>query len=139
VFPDGWPAELVFLLNSPTRRDHVRTLVKEWNEQGTRSLSVQAFTHDEALIHFRSLIGTGAPLQRSKVSDTVSLTGDEFSQIAHFFHSATRRLKRARDQAKELKHPHLEVPDYPSNTDDVFKLLRRLSARFASEGARQSA
>jgi len=139
VFPDGWPAELVFLLNSPTRRDHLRTLVKEWNEPGTRSLSVQAFTHDEALIHFRSLIATGALPPRTKISDTVSLTRDELLQIEHFFHSATRRLKRARDQAKELKHPQLEVPDYPSNTDHVFKLLRRLSMRFTSEGARQSA
>src|SRR5262249_9649993 len=98
----------------------------------------QAFTHDEALAHFRSLIGTGAPPPRSKISDTVSLTRDDFEQIEHFFHSATRRLKRARDQAKELKHSQLEVPDYPSNTDQVFKLLRRLAAAFTSERARPS-
>ncbi len=139
VFPDRWPAELVFLLNSPTRRDHVRQLVKEWSQAITRCLSVQAFTHDEALTHFRSLVGRDAVQTRTKVSDSVSLTRDDFLQIEHFFHSATRRLKRARDQAKELKHPQLEVPDYPSNADDVFKLLRRLSMRFASEGTRQSA
>jgi hypothetical protein len=138
VFPDRWPAELVFLLNSPIRRDHVRKLVKEWRDPGTRLLAVQAFTHDEALIYFRSLIGTGAPPPRSKISDTILLTRDDFSQIEHFFHSATRRLKRARDQAKELKHPHLELPDYPSNTDHVFKLLRRLAAGFVSEGTRPS-
>jgi len=131
VFPDRWPAELVFLLNSPIRRDHVRKLVKEWRDPGTRLLAVQAFTHEEAVTYFRSLIGTGAPPPGSKSSDTVSLTRDDFLQIEHFFHSAARRLKRARDQAKELKHPQLEEPDYPSNTDHVFKLLRRLSMGFA--------
>jgi len=138
IFPDRWPAELVFLLNSPIRRDHVRKLVKEWRDPGTRLLAVQAFTHEEALTHFRSLVGTGAPPPRSKISDTIALTRGDFSQIEHFFHSATRRLKRARDQAKELKHPQLEVPNYPSNTDHVFKLLRRLAAGFASDAARPS-
>jgi hypothetical protein len=71
-------------------------------------------------------------------AESITLARDDFLQIQHFFDSATRRLKRAREQAKELKHPQLAVPDYPSNTEHVSKVLRRLSMRFALEGARPS-
>ncbi len=138
VFPDRWPATLVFLLNSPKRRDHVRQLLKESNERGTRLFSVQAFTFEEALTHFQGVLGYGAPQAQTKTSETISLTRAEFSNIEHFFHSASRRLHRARDQAKQLKHPQLEIPDYPSNTDEVFKLLRHLADRFRREAPRSS-
>jgi len=130
VFPDGWPATLVFLLNSPKRRDHVRDLLKKSNEGGSRFFSVQAFTFDEALTHFRGILGYGAPPAEAKPSDAISLTRAEFSEIEHFFYSASRRLYRARDQAKQLKHPQLEIPDYPSNVDEVLKLVRNLANRF---------
>jgi len=128
----------VFLLNSPKRRDHVRQLLKESNERGTRLFSVQAFTFEEALTHFQGVLGYGAPQAQTKTSETISLTRAEFSNIEHFFHSASRRLHRARDQAKQLKHPQLEIPDYPSNTDEVFKLLRHLADRFRREAPRSS-
>src|SRR5713101_8550662 len=38
VFPDRWSAQLVFLLNSPTRRDHVRELFEKWGRE--RSLAI---------------------------------------------------------------------------------------------------
>lgn len=132
VFPDRWPAQVVFLLNSPTRREHVRELFRQWDRNRFDSISVQALTFDEAIGHFRTLLGTGALPYEPQATDTVALTHAEHSQLAHFFSSATRRLHRARDQVRQLKNPQLEVPGYPSNSDEVLRLLRRLSARFTS-------
>ncbi len=132
VFPDRWPAQLVFLLNTPTRRDHVRELFEKWGRERTLSISAQALTFDEAISHFQTLLGSASPPRKPQATDSIALTQAEFSQLHHFFYSATRRLKHARDQAKELKNPRLEVPDYPSNTDKVMQLLRRLSARFTN-------
>ncbi len=136
VFPDRWPAQLVFLLNSPTRRDHVRELFEKWGRERTLSISVHALTFDEAIGHFRTLLGSASPARKPQATDTIALTRAKHSQLDHFFYSATRRLKKARDQARELKNPRLEVPDYPSNTDEVLHLLRRLSARFTNPAAR---
>jgi hypothetical protein len=110
-----------------------------WTNGSSRpiaQISAQAFTHEEALKYFRGLIG--APPSRDRISEAVSITRDEFLQLDHFFQSATRRLKRARHQAKELKHPQLEVPGYPSNTNQVDEVLRRLSVKFTSDGVRPS-
>lgn len=68
-------------------------------------------------------------------SDAVPLSRAEYSHIDHFFYSAMRRLQRARDQAKELKNPALEVPDYPSNREEVFQVLPRLLTRFRTHGS----
>jgi len=135
VFPDRWPAQLVFLLNTPRRRDHVRELFEKWGRERTLPIPVQALTFDEAANHFRTLLGSAAPSRKAQATDSIALTQAEFSQIDHFFYSATRRLKHARDQAKELKNPRLEVPDYPSNTDEVLHLLRRLSTTFTNPAA----
>ena len=135
VFPDRWPAQLVFLLHSPTRRGHVRELFEKWGRQRTLSIPVLALTFDEAISHFRSLLGVAVPPRKPQATDCIALTRAEYSQLAHFFESATRRLRHARDQAKELKNPRLEVPDYPSNTDEVLHLLRHLSSRFTNPTA----
>lgn len=136
VFPDRWAAQLVFLLNSPTRRDHVRELFEKWGRPRTLSIPVQALTFDEAISHFRTLLGVAVPPRKPQATDSIALTRAEYSQLAHFFESATRRLRHAREQAKELKNPRLEVPDYPSNTDEVLHLLRHLSSRFTNPTAR---
>ncbi|HEX9506941.1 MAG TPA: replication-relaxation family protein, partial [Myxococcales bacterium] len=135
VFPDRWSAQLVFLLNSPTRRDHVRELFEKWGRERSLAISVQALTFDEAISHFRMLLGSGTLPHKPQPTETVPLTRAEHSQLGHFFTSATRRLHRARDQVKELKNPQLELPDYPSNTDEVLRLLKRLSARFTNQPA----
>ena len=136
VFPDRWPAQLVFLLNTPMRRDHVRELFVKWGRERTLSISVQALTFDEAIGHFRTQLGSGVPPQKPQITDTIALTRAEYSQLDHFVYSALRRLKKARAQARELENPQLEVPGYPSNSEEVlYLLLPRLSARFKNPAA----
>src|SRR5260370_16115472 len=94
-FPDRWPAHLVFLLNSPTRRDHVRELFEKWGRQRTLSIPVQALTFDEAINHFRTQLGSGLPPQKPQTTHTIALTRAENSPLDPFRYSTLRRFTKA--------------------------------------------
>ncbi len=141
-YPDCWPAELVFLVPTPGRRDSVLQTVEAWRqEEGQLSalasnsiLQIRAVTFEEAPGIFRGLLGGGAGSAPAKGAagtapkDTARLAEEEGIRLMKFTAGLYERFKELRAEAREQGRP---VPSYPSETERTFvvELLARRGIR----------
>lgn len=127
AFPDGLPAELLFLVPSEARRDHVRAALAGWGKEARRHLDVRALTFDEAP---RQLLDGDAPITAgagaaSETTLRVTVTPAEVRALERFFGGVIAPLKRARAAARARR---TAVPEYPAEANTVGELVRRLAA-----------
>ena len=126
LFPDRWDAELLFLVHSPIRRNHVTLAIEKAQEKlGDGSVAARALTFEEAQVRLRKLVETADPRQLEP-EPVVPLSSHDFRELTAFYNTSITSLKKARAQIRSLKMPQLNIPEYPSNSEKVADLLDRL-------------
>ncbi len=129
-FPDRWPAELLFLVHSAVRRDHVTEAIEKAKTRwGDRSLPARALTFEEAPVSLRKLIETADP-RALEPERLVPLSLRDYAELTAFHNASIASLKKARAQVRELKMPQLTLPEYPPNFEKAAAVLNRLDAIF---------
>ncbi len=125
-FPDRWAAELLFLVQSPIRRDHVTQAIEKakslWND---RSLRARALTFEEAQLRLAELIET-TDRQALDPEPLVPLSRRDYYELAVFYNASMASLKLARAQVRGLRMPHLKLPEYPPNYEKAGDVLHKL-------------
>jgi hypothetical protein len=128
AFPDRWAAELLFLVHSPVRRDHVNQVIeKAKSSWGSESLPGRALTFEEAQVRLRKLVETADP-RALEPEPLASVSRRDLRELTVFHNTAMASLKKARAQVRELRMPQLSLPEYPSNLEKAADVLNRLSA-----------
>jgi len=129
-FPDRWPAELLFLVHSAVRRDHVTQAIEEAKSRwGDGSLPARALTFEEAQLRIRKLIETVDP-RALEAEPLAQFSKRDYYELAVFHNASMRSLKSARAQVRELRMPQLKLPEYPPNFEKAAAVLTRLDAIF---------
>jgi len=128
TFPDRWSPELLFLVHSQVRKEHVERAIEKMKWVWTRNaLPTRALTFDEAPARIRALIETADP-RALEPEPLVSVSRRDLNELIAFHNEAMASLKIARAQVRELRMPQLSLPEYPFNFEKAAEVLTRLKA-----------
>ena len=127
TFPDQWAAELLFLVHSAVRRDHVTEAIEKSKWRWGDRLPARALTFEEAQVRLRNLIETADP-RALEPEPLVPLTRSDYRELAAFYNASMANLKIARGQVRALRMPQLQLPEYPPNYERAANVLERLLA-----------
>jgi Replication-relaxation len=129
TFPDGWHAELLFVVPSATRRSAIKEFVANGSVNDAPRFTVRAMTADEApadLCRAAQLMAPSAT-PAPRVAGP-GLSRDEIRALYDFYNAAIAGIAAVRQFAKS--HPHLAtqlpVPEYPANHEVVKRLCARI-------------
>lgn len=98
AFPDGWPAEVLFLVRKTTRRDNVNAALARWRaERGRCTVTARAVTLDDALKEICPLLGAPPPEPRTRpeAEDSARLDQDDVEAFRRFYQQALLELRAA--------------------------------------------
>lgn len=125
LYPDRWPAELLFVTPGQARRDSVRAAIENMRKANGLRVAVSAYTLEEAGALLRDQIGA-TPLPQAAMGGVpaITLSADELALVQSFFKDATATLHRMRVRVREGKP--VSEPEYPSATPALKTLLARL-------------
>lgn len=129
IFPDRWAAELLILVHSAVRRDHVTGAIEKSKTRWGDRLPARALTFGEAQARLRNLVETADP-RALEPERLAPLSRRDYAELVAFHNASMASLKRARAQVRELRMPQLKLPDYPPNFEKVADVLNRLDAIF---------
>lgn len=132
AYPDGAAAEVLFLVTSEVRRDHVNAAITAWKKKGRR-LAARALTLAEAPNVL--LGGEGAASASPPAQDIGTLTRDEVRELQRFYSEVIAPIKRARAVARAAR---TSLPEYPPGAQAVGELVQRLAGTAAPDGSRSS-
>lgn len=132
AYPDGFSAELLFLVMSESRANTIKTAVANWRKGGpNRNTAIRAQTVDLAAAEILRALGAPnivprdcAPSPRI-ASPHATLRAEELEALKRFYVATYGRFKTMRDEARAQRAP---VPEYPSGINDVAEMLTRLGA-----------
>jgi hypothetical protein len=132
TFPDGWPAELLFVVPTRVRRDAIAEFVaSSWRPMNESvQFSIRALTFEQAPAELcraaRLSPETGSTPRDSAAPAAV--TPEEVRAFYDFYNGAIAAIAAVRQFAKH--NPQLaammQVPQYPANHDIVKQLCIRL-------------
>ena len=132
TFPDGWNAELLFVVPSRARRDAIAEFVaSSWRPMNeSAQFSIRALTFDEAptdLCRAAQFSPQATPTPRIAIAGP-ALSPDEIRAVYDFYNGAIAAIAAVRQFAKSNPDlaARLPVPDYPSNHNVVKQLCVRL-------------
>jgi len=97
AFPDGWPAEVLFLVRKVTRRDNVNAALARWREErGRCAVTARAVTLEDALREICPLLGAPAPEPRlPQEAEAVRLDQADVEALRRFYQQALVALGAA--------------------------------------------
>jgi hypothetical protein len=131
TFPDSWPAELLFVVPSGTRRNAIADFVaNDWRSTNPSSLlTIRALTIEEApaaLCRAAHLVNEG--MTPAPQLAAAALTREEVRAIYEFYNAAIAGIGAVRQFAKNNPQlaAHLPVPEYPMNHELVKQLCSRI-------------
>jgi Replication-relaxation len=137
LYPDGWAAELVFLVPRQTRRDQLDQAFASWRNQdgqlstlkSNAALRVRVLTFDEAPNDIRHQLGLDLIVPNRKVD--IRITPEEQRRFLVFTAALYDAFKRVRAEARAAGRPE---PAYPSSEDRDFalSLMHRAGVRSIS-------
>jgi hypothetical protein len=98
AFPDGWPAEVLFLVRTAGRRERVNAALATWRAgRGRCAASARAVTLDDALREVGSALGVPAPPppHQREEEGQISLAQDDVEALRRFYQEALLELGAA--------------------------------------------
>ena len=98
AFPDGWPAEVLFLVRTDGRRERVNAALAHWRAgRGKCAVSARAVTMDDALRELGVAVGAAPPaaLSSPPAEGVARLAPDDFDALRRFYQEALRALGSA--------------------------------------------
>jgi len=131
-YPDGWRAELVFLLHSEQRAANLSALIAEWREHNKAvPLAVSAFSFAQAGAHFAARLRLPAPPEdaASTVRAEQRLTCSFVSQVAATY-KAVRQYLRANPAVRTQGCPY---PEYTPEFERMVALVERYRTQLGSK------
>lgn len=91
AFPDRWPAEVVFLVRTDSRRDRVNAALDRWRAERLRvTVLARALTLADAVAEFRAATGAAAPSAAPP-----GLPDQDLDVLRRFYQEALLELKAA--------------------------------------------
>lgn len=123
TYPDGFRAEVLFLVQNEGRKAAVNNALKTWRlGRGDNTVAARAVTASE----LREIVtgSTAAPM-KEKQRRAKELAPEELELLFAFVDGTIRRLKEVRALARARKE---QVPSYPSRTDEMLALVSHLAA-----------
>lgn len=138
-YPDGFAPEVLFLVRSQARADHVNEALELWRKTcSEQPVAARGITISEAVRELRPSVGLGPPLPRQSAANLVdadSLPGlrpQQAELLQRFFSEAVLALQAARRQVRGLPEPlraahRLLEPAYPKDTQAVQALVDELA------------
>ena len=145
AFSDCWPAELLFLVRSATRRDDIADYVAStWRPANDRvPFTIRALTLDEApaaLCDAAKLSLDLPSLSRASPATSETLTCEEIRAIYDFYNGAIAAIAAVRQLAKN--NPQLArtvpLPEYPANHQTVKQICLRLAEKLQNRVSRRT-
>jgi hypothetical protein len=145
VFSDGWPTELLFLVQSAARRDAISSYVASmWRPANDRvPFTIRALTLNEApaaLCNAAKLSLDLPSLSRGSPATSETLTCAEIRAIYDFYNGAIAAIAAVRQLAKN--NPQLArtvpVPEYPANHQTVKHICLRLAQTLQNRVSRRT-
>jgi hypothetical protein len=145
AFSDGWPAELLFLVRSATRRDDIAdNVASTWRPTNDRvPFTIRALTLDEApaaLCDAAKLSLDLPSLSRASPATSETLTCEEIRALYDFYNGAIAAIAAVRQFAKN--NPQLArrvpVPEYPANHQTVKQICLRLAETLQNRVSRRT-
>jgi hypothetical protein len=135
TYPDGLPAELLFLVPRKNRCASVNTALQAWQREEPSDrgrLRVRALTFEEAIADLR-----GASVRQAAANNppetALALSPDEVRHLRTFYARVVAPIKQAR-QAARLSST--APPDYPESAREVGSLLERLVGAAPGDGTK---
>lgn len=135
-YPDGFSAEVLFLLLSDGRAATVNAALAGWRAQlvGPRRSELRGVTFSTAMAELRQLAGLPVlPSREPKRSDAAprppapaTLTHEEVRLLERCFNDSVMSIKRARAVFRTLGRG--DLPMYPGSYDSARTLLTRLAS-----------
>ena len=133
AFPDGWPAELLFIVPSPSRRDSITAYIaRTWRPTNeAMQLMVRALTFDEApadLCRAAQLPVESTPAPRT-ANAGAAITPEEIRAAYDFYNGAIAAIAAVRQfvKGKPQLTSNFPVPEYPPNHHVVKQICLRLA------------
>ena len=131
TFPDGWQAELLFVVPSTARRDAIADYVaSSWRVNESSQFAIRALTLEEAPAELCRAAHFSADVPPPRIAVLgAALTPDEVRAFYDFYNGAIAAIAAVRQFAKANPQlaANLPVPEYPSNHNVVKQLCVRLS------------
>jgi hypothetical protein len=131
-YADRWRAELIFLVASSSRREHIETVIAAWcreegqlgTDKSNAALQVRAVTFDDAPGVFRQQLGLdlAAPARKNQLA----ISPQELQRVLIFTAGLYDFFKAARGAARAAG---TREPEYPEGRDFIVELLDRTGIR----------
>lgn len=127
--PDGFAPRVLFLVASERRRASVDAAIAAHAKKGPTSCVFQAATTSEAVSALARLLGVEAtadvkPAASREALSSLTLSTQDYGAFREFYESVLTHFRGLRAKAAERKETK---PPYPHRTDEVHRLLVRLS------------
>jgi len=135
-FPDGFAAEVLFLVRTPGRASSINAALARWRQESRclwpRLAEFRGVTFDEAAAELRRLVGLPPLPLRQPMSANVqstsaapALPSEEAELLRRYLFESTNAIHRARAAFRELGRA--DLPKYPQSLDTFRALVGRLS------------
>ena len=123
AYPDGWPAEVLYLVRSEGRMGSVNAALARWRQGRTgRAVNARALTHARAEAELRPLLPASVPPSPPPPGRELTVTRTEVESLKRFFQESLIRLESARKQLR-----HSTEPDFVTLATQVRAVIARLS------------
>jgi Replication-relaxation len=131
-YADRRPAELVFLVGSSTRREHIEAVIAAWRreegqlstDKSSAALQVRAVTFADASGVFRQQLGLDLAVPARK--DQLAISPQDLRRVLTFTAGLYDFFKAARGAARAAGACE---PEYPEGRDFIVELLDRTGIR----------
>jgi len=94
-FPDNWPAEVLYLVRTASRRDSVNAALESWRQgRGSVWVTAKAVTLAEAMAELAPLLGLGLPAPQTQTASRTASAAD-LDVLRRFYQEALLALRSA--------------------------------------------